>query len=90
MCVRNINSWILNMDNNRNDKLIAAISDFKKSVTGLTISIHGKQYATVAIRLAIARRNLGKELDLKTSIIFQDDKKVIVQCDAVLGGRMPV
>ena len=72
------------MDNNRNDKLIATISDFKKSVTGLTISIHGKQYATVAIRLAIARRNLGKELDLKTSIIFQDDKKVIVQCDAFI------
>jgi len=72
------------MDNNRNDKLIAAINDFKKSVTGLTISIHGKQYATVAIRLAIARRNLGKSLDLKTSIIYQDEKKVIVQCDAYI------
>ena len=72
------------MDNNRSDKLIKTISDFKKSVVGQTISIHGKSYATVAIRLAIARRNLGKDLDLRTSIIFQDDKKVIVQCDAFI------
>ena len=34
--------------------------------------------------MAIARRNLGKSLDLKNSIIFQDDKKVIVQCDAYI------
>jgi len=72
------------MDNNRNDTLIAAINDFKKSVIGLTISIHGKQYAEVATRLAIARRNLGKDLDLKTSIIYQDEKKVIVQCDTYI------
>ena len=72
------------MDNNRSDKLIKTISDFKKSVVGQTISIHGKSYATVAIRLAIARRNLGKSLDLKNTIIFQDDKKVIVQCDAYI------
>jgi len=69
---------------NQNDKLIKTIDDFKKSVVGQTISIHGKSYATVAIRLAIGRRNLGKSLDLKNSIIFQDDKKVIVQCDAYI------
>ena len=44
----------------------------------------GKDYATVAMRLAIARRNLGSSLDLKSTILFHDEKRVIVQCDAYL------
>ena len=72
------------MDNNRSDKLIKTISDFKKSVVGQTISIHGKQYATVAIRLAIARRNLGKALNLNTTIVHHDDKRVVVRTDAFI------
>ena len=71
MCVRIISSWIFNMDNNRNDKLIAVINDFKKSLIGQTISIHGKQYALVSTRLAVARRNLGTSLDLKSTVIFR-------------------
>ena len=47
------------------DKLVKTISDFKNSLNGQTISIHGKDYATVAHRLAIARRNLGVELDIQ-------------------------
>ena len=84
MCVRIISSWILDMDNNRNDKLIAAINDFKKSLAGQTISIHGKAYSLVATRVAIARRNLGSSLDIRTTLLYQDDKKVIVQCDAYI------
>ena len=75
------------MDNNRNDKLIAAINDFKKSLAGQTISIHGKQYALVSTRLAVARRNLGTSLDLKSTVIFQDEKRVIVQVDAFIDGK---
>ena len=41
------------------DDLILCINDFKKSLNGQTISIHGKDYATVALRLAVLRRNLG-------------------------------
>ena len=69
------------MDNIRNDKLIAAINDFKKSVVGQTISIHGKAYSLVATRVAIARRNLGSSLDIRTTLLYQDDKRVIVKAD---------
>mgnify|MGYP003151512696 CR=1 FL=1 len=69
---------------NKNDKLVQTISDFKNSLAGQTIKIHNRDYATVAMRLAIARRNLGSSLDLKSTIIFHDDKRVIVQCDAYL------
>ena len=69
------------MDNNRTDKLIKTISDFKKSSIGLNISIHGKAYSLVSTRVAIARRNLGSSLDIKTTLLYQDDKRVIVQAD---------
>jgi len=69
------------MDNNRPDKLIKTISDFKKSSIGSNISIHGKAYSLVATRVAIARRNLGSSLDIKTTLLYQDDKKVIVKAD---------
>jgi hypothetical protein len=67
-----------------NDRLIKTISDFKKSLAGQTIRIKNRDYATVAMRLAIARRNLGSSLDLKSTILFHDEKRVIVQCDAYL------
>ena len=69
------------MDNNRPDKLIKTINDFKKSSVGLNISIHGKAYSLVSTRVAIARRNLGSSLDIKTTLLYQDDKKVIVKAD---------
>ena len=69
------------MDNNRPDKLIKTISDFKKSSIGQNISIHGKAYSLVSTRVAIARRNLGSSLDIKTTLLYQDDKKVIVKAD---------
>ena len=69
------------MDNNRPDKLISTIDDFKKSSVGQNISIHGKAYSLVSTRVAIARRNLGSSLDIKTTLLYQDDKKVIVKAD---------
>ena len=69
------------MDNNRPDNLIKTISDFKKSSVGLNISIHGKAYSLVATRVAIARRNLGSSLDIRTTLLYQDDKRVIVRAD---------
>ena len=69
------------MDNNRADKLIKTINDFKKSSIGQNISIHGKAYSLVSTRVAIARRNLGSSLDIKTTLLYQDDKKVIVKAD---------
>lgn len=69
------------------DKLVKTISDFKNSLNGQTISIHGKDYATVAHRLAIARRNLGVELDITTKIIHLDNDKAVVQADIFLEGK---
>ena len=69
------------------DKLVKTISDFKNSLNGQTISIHGKDYATVAHRLAIARRNLGVELDITTKIIHLDNEKAVVQADIFLEGK---
>ena len=68
-------------------KLIKTINDFKKSLNGKTVSIHGKEYATVALRLAIARRNLGTSLDIVTKVISCDDKQVIMQADIFIEGK---
>ena len=54
------------------DKLVLAVNEFKKSLDGQTISIHGKSYATVALRVAIARRVLGSALDIVTKIVFRN------------------
>ena len=70
-----------------NDKLIKAINDWKKSTDGTTVKIHGKDYSLVSTRLAVARRNLGSSLDLKSTIIHHDDKRVIVQVDAFIDGK---
>jgi len=67
-----------------NDKLIDAINEYKKYGGKDDVKIHGKSYALVSTRLAYARRVLGSLLDLKTTIIHHDDKKVIVQVDAYI------
>ena len=67
-------------------KLIKTINDFKKSLNGKTVSIHGKEYATVALRLAIARRNLGTSLDIVTKVIHHDDKQILMQASIYIDG----
>ena len=68
-------------------KLIKTINDFKKSLNGKTVSIHGKEYATVALRLAIARRNLGASLDIVTKVIHHDDKQILMQASIYIDGK---
>ena len=68
-------------------KLIKTINDFKKSLNGKTVSIHGKEYATVALRLAIARRNLGTSLDIVTKVIHHDDKQILMQAEIFIDGK---
>ena len=53
-----------NMSTNNNstvipDDIISTINDFKRSKNGSMINIHGKEYAQVSHRIAVARRNLG-------------------------------
>ena len=72
---------------NKNDKLIKAINDWKKSTDGAAVQIHGKKYSLVSTRVAVARRNLGSSLDLKSTVIHHDDKRVIVQVDAYIDGK---
>jgi len=69
------------------DKLVQANNEFKKSLNGQTISIHGKNYATVALRVAIARRVLGTSLDIVTKIIHIDADKVVMQADIYVDGK---
>jgi len=69
------------------DKLVQAVNDFKKSLNGHTISIHGKDYATVAMRVAVARRVLGTSLDIVTKIIHIDADKVVMQADIFIDGK---
>jgi len=72
---------------NVNDKLVQANNEFKKSLNGQTISIHGKSYATVALRVAIARRVLGTALDVVTKIVSIDKETVVMQADIFIDGK---
>lgn len=86
---------VSNNNNNRSnfnmainqDKLVLAINDFKKSLNGQTISIHGKNYASVSLRVAVARRVLGTALDIVTKIISIDQETVVMQADIFLDGK---
>ena len=69
------------------DKLVQAVNEFKKSLDGQTISIHGKSYATVALRIAIARRALGTALDIVTKIVSIDANTVVMQADVYVDGQ---
>jgi len=69
------------------DKLVQAVNEFKKSLDGQTISIHGKNYATVALRVAIARRVLGTALDIVTKIVSIDADTVVMQADIYVDGK---
>jgi hypothetical protein len=70
------------------DKLVSTINDFKKSLNGSTIKIHNNDYATVALRIGILRRNLGTSATISSSIIHQDDKKVIVRSEVFIDGKL--
>ena len=70
------------------DKLVSCINDFKKSLNGQTIKIHNNDYATVALRIGIFRRNLGTAAAISTSIVFQDDKKVIVKAEVFIDDKL--
>ena len=70
------------------DKLVSCINDFKKSLNGQTIKIHNNDYATVALRIGIFRRNLGTTAAISTSVLFHDDKKVIVKAEIFIDGKL--
>ena len=72
---------------NNIDKLVQANNEFKKSLNGQTISIHGKNYATVALRVAVARRVLGTALDIVTKIISIDKDTVVMQADIFIDDK---
>ena len=77
------------MSNNNNiipDDIIATINDFKRSKNGSMINIHGKQYATVSHRVAVARRNLGAKLQILTEIVSIDKDTVVMKASGLIGG----
>ena len=69
------------------DKLVQAVNEFKKSLNGQTISIHGKSYATVSLRVAVARRVLGSALDIVTKIVHIDKESVVTQTDIFIDDK---
>ncbi len=78
-------------DNNNTiipDQLISTINDFKKSKNGSMINIHGKEYATVAHRIAVVRRNLGAKLEIHTEIISIDKDTVVMKATGILEGKI--
>ena len=68
------------------DDLITTINDFKKSKNGQMINIHGKEYATVAHRIAIFRRNLGAKAKIETEVISIDKDTVVCKATISLNG----
>ena len=68
------------------DKLVLAVNEFKKSLSGQTITVHNKQYATVSLRVAVARRVLGTALDIVTKIVSIDANTVVMQADVYIDG----
>ena len=78
------------MSNNNNtvipDDLIITINDFKKSKNGQMINIHGKEYATVAHRIAVLRRNLGAKAKIETEVISIDKDTVVCKATISLNG----
>ena len=69
------------------DKLVQAVNEFKKSLDGQTISIHGKSYATDSLRVGVARRVLGTALDIVTKIVSIDANTVVMQADVYIDGQ---
>ena len=69
------------------DKLIKAINDWRVTTDGTKVKIHGKDYSLVSTRLAVARRNLGSSLDLKSTLLFHDKERVVVQVDAYIDDK---
>lgn len=70
------------------DILIDTINDFKNTLDGHTISIHQKEYSTVAHRVAIARRNLGSNISICTRLIDKDEKSVTFKASIFINGKL--
>ena len=70
------------------DDLISTINDFKKSKNGSMINIHGKEYATVAHRVAVLRRNLGAKAKIETEVISIDKDTVVCKATISLNGNV--
>jgi hypothetical protein len=70
------------------DKLKNTITDFKANLKGNTIKIHQNDYATVALRIGILRKNLGTDATIKSELLFHDDKKVIVRSEIWIDGKL--
>ena len=70
------------------DKLKSTIADFKANLKGNTIKIHQNDYATVALRIGILRKNLGTDATIKSELLYHDDKKVIVRSELWIDGKL--
>lgn len=80
-------------NNNRKlvpDDLITTITDFKSKLgdKGVTVDIHGKDYATVAPRVGIARQNLGAKLQIITEVISANSDTVVMKATGLISGNV--
>ena len=70
------------------DDLITCINDFKATAPGQMVPIHGKEYATVAHRLAILRRNFGARARIETFILDINENKVVTKAMIFIDNKM--
>ena len=68
------------------DNLNNALIDFKEQAKNKNMKIHGKEYATVPLRLAVARKHFGTKMDIQTALLFHDEKRVVVQAHIYIDG----
>ena len=70
------------------DILVKTITDFKNNLNGKTIKIHNNDYATVALRIGIFRRNLGTAATIASTIEHHDDKRIIVKSQVFIDNKL--
>ena len=70
------------------DDLILCRKNFKKSLPGQTVNVMGKDYATVALRLGVLRRNLGGKASITTEILHNDSETCVVKAAVAINGAV--
>ena len=70
------------------DDLILCRKNFKKSLPGQTVNVMGKDYATVAHRVAVVRECLGGRASITSEILHNDKDTCVVRTTFTIDGKV--
>ena len=70
------------------DDLILCRKHFKKSLPGQTVNVMGKDYATVAHRVAVVRECLGGRASITSEILHNDKDTCVVRTTFTIDGKV--